>query len=120
MKGYVDDHSRPILKIEIGAKAASIGHEIEAWIDTAFDGHFVLPIGQIETLGLEALAETEAILADGNKIVLQTYVCYLRWFGKIVPAQVVANDGRFPLFGTAFLSDRVLTIDFAEKSVTIE
>ena len=90
------------------------------WIDTAFDGHLVFSLELIRELALDALVETEAVLADGSKVVLDTYVCYLEWFGKRVPLQVVANEGRFPLLGTGLLEQRVLHIDYVKKTLVLD
>ncbi len=92
---------------------------VEAWIDTAFDGHFVFPSGLIEDLELDTLVETEAILADGTKVTLETFVAYLDWFGDVIPVQVIANEGQFPLLGTALLEDRLLAIDYKQSSVVL-
>ncbi len=73
----------------------------------------------ITELGLQQEATTEAILADGNRVTLESYICYVNWFGKTVPAQVIANDGKLPLLGTELLSNHKLIIDYIEKEVSI-
>jgi clan AA aspartic protease len=93
---------------------------LTAWIDTAFDGSLVFPRQLVQELKLTMLAETEAILADGSKVTLQTYVCFAEWFGSRVPLEVVANDGRFPLLGTAMLKSRVLHIDYPAMKLSID
>ncbi len=90
------------------------------WIDTAFDGHLVFSKSLIEQLDVKSLVETEAVLADGSKVILETFVCFLEWFGNRVPLQVIANDGRFPLLGTGLLEQRVLHIDYARKTLTLD
>ena len=92
---------------------------IEAWIDTAFDGHFVFSSTLIENPGLDTLVETEAILADGTKVTLETFVAYLDWFGEIIPVQVVSNEGQFPLLGTALLRERRLVVDFRKSTLEV-
>ncbi len=89
------------------------------WIDTAFNGHFVFPQQLIEQLGLTQFAATDAVLADGSCVTLESYVCYVDWLGSIVPAQVIANDGKFPLLGTELLSNRNLHIDYANRQLTL-
>ena len=96
MIGVVDTQRRALVKIPVRSSLGSEAVEVEAWIDTAFDGHFVFSSGLIKEWSLETLVETEAILADGSKVILQTYVCYLDWFGEKIAAQVVENEGRFP------------------------
>lgn len=91
-----------------------------AWVDTTFDGHLVFPISLIEELKLESLADTEAILADGTKIILETFLCYLDWFGEVIALQVIANKGKFPLLGTGLLDGRVFHVDYANKELTLD
>ncbi len=74
----------------------------------------------IKELELDSLVETEAILADGSKVTLETFVCYVDWFGERLPLQVIANDGRFPLLGTGLLEQRALLIDDRQKTVTLD
>ena len=93
---------------------------VTAWVDTAFDGHLVFPNRLIEALELESLAETEAILADGKRVTLETFICYVDWFGNLIPLQVVANDSKLPLLGTGLLEKRVLHIDYLDKQLTLE
>ncbi len=119
MNGKVDENNRALLPVDVRAYLRSESFGLEVWVDTAFDGHFVFSSNLIKELDLETLVETEAVLADGSTVVLQTYVCYLEWFGKRIAAQVVANEGRLPLLGTALLDDRNLAIDYREKTLTL-
>lgn len=73
MFGQVDDRGRALVRISISKDLASSAIPVTTWIDTAFDGHLVFSRKLIEELGLEVLAETEAILADGSKVVLGRY-----------------------------------------------
>lgn len=120
MIGQVDDHDRALLSVEIRSEPGSSSTSVATWIDTAFDGHLVFPRSLIERLQLESLAETEAILADGTKVTLETFVCYLSWFGSVMPLQVIANEGRLPLLGTGLLRGRVLHIDYSAKQLTLD
>jgi clan AA aspartic protease len=120
MNGYVDDAGRALLPVRMANARETPPTEVLAWIDTAFDGHLVLPVGLIKELELESLAQTEGILADGSLVTLETYFCFVEWFGKRVPLQVIANDGRFPLLGTEMLFDRVLHIDYRQKQLSLK
>ena len=73
---------------------------------------------RIEGLHQEAL--TQAILADGSQVTLESFVCYVDWFGKVVDAQVIANNGKLPLLGTEFLANRRLVVDYVDRTVSIE
>jgi clan AA aspartic protease len=90
------------------------------WIDTAFNGGLVIPRKQILSLGLELESSAEAILADGNMVELETFACFIDWFGSTYETQIVANEGAFPLLGTQLLSGHKLEIDYAAQSVLLE
>jgi clan AA aspartic protease len=118
--GTVDAGSRSLLEIPIARRRGGEYKPVTAWIDTAFDGHLVFPHNLIRELALTELAETEAVLADGSRVSLNTYLCYVEWFGTHTPLQVVANEGRFPLLGTGLLDGHVLHVDFVKKTLTLD
>ena len=120
MIGNVDDRNHALIDVEVQRTRNSQGASVTAWIDTAFDGHLVFPTSLIEELKLESLADTEAILADGRKVVLATFICYLDWFGNVIPLQVIANEGKLPLLGTGLLEKHVLHVDYLNKQLTLD
>ena len=120
MIGTVDERNRALIDVPVRRTLKSQQVSVTAWIDTAFDGHLVFPQRLIEELDLESLVETEAILADGRRVTLETFICYVDWFGNLIPLQVVANDGKLPLVGTGLLEKRVLHIDYLEKQLTLD
>ena len=120
MIGTVDDRNRALIDVEVRRTPNSQGASVTAWIDTAFDGHLVFPRSLIEELKLESLVDTEAILADGRKVTLETFVSYLDWFEKLIPLQVIANDGKLPLLGTGLLENHILHIDYLNKQLTLD
>ncbi len=93
---------------------------VTAWIDTAFDGHLVFAAHLIDRLGLDSLVETEAILADGSKVALETFIAFADWFGQRIPVQVIANEGKFPLLGTELLAGRELSISYVNKELRLD
>ncbi len=70
-------------------------------------------------LNLDWLAETEAILADGSKVVIETFLGFASWFGTQMPVQVIANEGRFPLLGTELLAGRELLINYRTAKIRL-
>ena len=119
MNGYVDEDNRALLSVSVRSRANGDPASVEAWIDTAFDRHFVFSAALIAQLRLETLVETDAILADGTKVTLETFVAYMDWFGQLIPVQVVANEGHFLLLGTALLESRRLLIDYRKRSLEL-
>ena len=86
----------------------------------AFDGHFVFSLKLIEDLGLETLVETEAVLAGREqRSRLRRLLRIWTGFGELIPVQVVANEGQFPLLGTALLEKCKLTVDYVSKTVEL-
>ncbi|NOZ40503.1 MAG: hypothetical protein GXP24_09790 [Planctomycetes bacterium] len=77
MIGHVDPHGRALLEISVARKLHGPSVPVTTWIDTAFDGHLVFSADLIDKLGLDTLVETEAILADGSKVLLETFVCFV-------------------------------------------
>lgn len=120
MTGNVDENKRALLQVDVRARFKDEPTTISAWVDTAFDGHFVFSSTLIADLGLETLVETEAILADGTTVTLETFIAYLDWFGELIPVQVVENAGQFPLLGTALLEKCRLMVDYVTKSVELD
>ena len=120
MIGNVDESGRALLDVSVASKSDGFAKPVTVWIDTAFDGHFVFSQSLIDELGLESLVETEAILADGSTVQLETYLCYVDWFGERMPVQVIANEGRYPLLGTGLLENRVLHIDYIRRELRLD
>lgn len=92
---------------------------VTVWIDTAFNGFLVFPHEMIQQLALQQEAATEAILADGSRVTLESFVCCVEWFDQIVRAQVIANNAKLPLLGTELLAKRKLLVDYITGLVSI-
>ena len=62
MRAWIDNQNRAMVEVSIASHARSKREKIEAWIDTAFDGHLVMPKSEIVRLGVGVLADTDAVL----------------------------------------------------------
>jgi len=120
VNGIVDESMRALLDVSLAAAKGANKQVLTVWIDTAFNGGLVIPRRRIERLGLKQASTTQAILADGRSVDLETFTCHLEWFGGECRTQAVANDGEFPLLGTLLLADRKLTIDYKTKTVVLD
>ena len=120
MNGRVDEDRRALIDVRVGRTGVDGLLTITVWIDTAFNGFFVFPKQLIDQLGLQQEAATEAMLADGSRVTLESYVCSLEWFGKIIPAQVIANDGKLPLLGTELLDNLQLTVNYRDRTLSLD
>jgi clan AA aspartic protease len=93
--------------------------EIEAIIDTGFNGSLTLPSSVIATLGLPWRTRGNAILANGSEDQFDIYAATVTWDGTPRNILVEAADTD-PLVGTALLSGYDVYIQMvAGGSVTI-
>ena len=119
MDGQVDDQLRALIPIQVSATDVDEIHEIIAWVDTAFNGSLVIPKTRIDELELTQESSAEAMLADGHKVELETFGCWVEWFGTRYHTQVVMNDSNYALLGTILLDGHRLEIDYTQKSVAL-
>lgn len=120
MTGHVDDEMRALLSIRVGRPDGGRTQEVMLWIDTAFNGTIVLPENVIRDLGLEVESTTEAILADGNKIQLETFGCCFDWFGANYRTQIVPSNSEYGLLGTMLLRKHRVEINYNESTVVVD
>ena len=119
MNGHVDNIGRALVTVSVRTSGAAATHEIEAWIDTGFNGDLVLPQQQIDDLALPHSGTVKAILADGSEMALKTYACLIDWFGEQRHLEVVANDGEHPLLGVGLLWGHDLYISYRTGEIQI-
>ncbi len=119
MKGRLDEGLRALLRVPVSASRDGMRTEIEAWIDTAFNGGLAMPRKRIAELGLVKESSAEAILADGRSVELETFACFVDWFGDCYETQIPASDGEYPLLGTMLLDGHHLDIDYGAKTVEL-
>ena len=119
MNGRVDESLRALVDVAIRRTVTDTATAVTVWIDTAFNGFLVFPQEMIVKLRLQQEAATEAILADGSRVTLESFACFVAWFGELKKAQVIGNNGNLPLLGTELLAKRKLVIDYTSGIVSI-
>ena len=87
--------------------------EIEAVIDTGFDGSLTLPLAYIMSLGLPWRRRGRALLADGTESLFDIYEATVVWDGTPRRIAVDAADTN-PLIGMSLLYGYELTIQAVE------
>lgn len=120
MNGYVDPSGRVLVPLRVAAPDADEFVQFDAWIDTGFDGHLVLPMMIVQQLGLTQTACVAARLGDGNEVLLDVFACEVDWFGDAISLDVIANQGEVPLIGFGQLANHRLTIDYPNRTVSVE
>ena len=119
MKGFVDEKLRALLRVPVSASRDGGRTDLVAWIDTAFNGGLAIPRQPVAELGLVKESSAEAILADDRSVELETFACFLDWFGHTYETQIAASDGEYPLLGTMLLDGHRLEINHATKTLDL-
>ncbi len=84
--------------------------EVEAGIDTGYNGFLTLPKKLIEELALPFGGTAQASLGDGSDVRMEIYVATVLWDGSERPALVLEAEGG-ALVGMAMLDGCRVTID---------
>ena len=84
--------------------------EVEAVVDTGFNGYLALPPMLIEDLELPVVGDGEAVLADGSEAAFDVYDITVLWDGQPMYVETGAV-GVDPLIGMALLDGHNLNID---------
>lgn len=119
VKAWIDEDDRAMVEVQVDNHARTESQSIHAWIDTAFDGHLVMPKIEIERLSLGVLADTDAVLADGSTARLHCYYCVVDWLDGITSVQVVESAGNLPPIDTSLLAKVDLRINYRTGECTL-
>ena len=85
-------------------------HEVEAVIDTGFNGFLTLPTELVEQLKLPWLFRQQCELADGCLSVFDVHAGTVLWNGRPRKVEIEVADTQ-PLLGMAMLAKHSLHID---------
>ena len=84
--------------------------DIEAVVDTGFNGFLTLPPSMVAELGLTRLGQKSLVLANGSRDIFDTYGVTVLWDGQ--PRFVDADEAdAIPLLGMSMLDRHNLNID---------
>lgn len=94
--------------------------QVEAVIDTGFNGFLTLPVELIPDLELQFVGTTNAALGDGKQVYFDVYEATVVWDGKERNVAALATDGG-ALVGTSLLWGHTVTLTMeAGGAVRIE
>ena len=111
MTGSLNAEGEPTLPVRVEGPAGT--RDVDAIVDTGFNGELTLPREQIEALGLPEATVTTVTLADGRIREVQMYLAEARLDGH--PRQVfVAEAPTSPLLGTDLLWGFSLYVEFQD------
>lgn len=107
------DGSEPLLPLELlgGAEnGAGRGEEVEAVIDTGFDGELTLQEATIRRLGYPYSGSAGGTLADGSEVQFDYFEGRILWHGAERPVAMIGAEGQ-PLIGMGLLGGSRLILD---------
>ncbi len=104
----------PFVTLHIGKK------EIEAIIDTGFNGALLLPQEIITEMKLKKIGISDYIMADGTTSETELFLSEIEWIGEKKKVTVVSSSSDIALVGMELLYDIKLTLSPAEEILTIE
>ena len=121
MIGVVSELNRAMLRVSLHPDAHSTTPvELDAWIDTGFEGDLLVPESLLIQHAFVSLGPTQIDLADGQTRQMETYNGWITWFGVRRGILIFASSADdVVLLGTSLLATRRLLIDFPKRLVTI-
>jgi clan AA aspartic protease len=107
------DGSEPVLPLSLLGEVENGGgrrEEVEAVIDTGFDGELTLQEATIQRLGYPYYGSAGGTLADGREVQFDFFEGRILWHGAERPVAVIGAEGQ-PLIGMGLLGGSRLTLD---------
>jgi clan AA aspartic protease len=117
--GTVNADYEAVIRLRVQGPSG-LAHEVDAIIDTGFNGFLTLPPALVTALGLARLSRGRALLANGSEELFDIYGVTVLWDGqqRYVEADTVDTS---PLVGMSLLDGYDLHIQVADGGqVTIQ
>ena len=112
-------YQAPLVTIDI-INAEGRPYSAELLLDTGFNGDMTLHSETIRHLNLEPAGDRSFILADGQRVSLESYWATISWHGHFIRVSVTSSEGD-PLMGMNLLWGSRLTLDAIDQGeVSIE
>jgi|SRR5215216_159810 len=120
LTGHINDRRDAVVLLDVlGGEDAS--EQVEAVLDTGFDGDLTLPPEAIVGLRLKFQGARETMVGDGRIVPLRIYRARVSWDGRERPVQVLMVPRGKALFGMGLLWNHDVQLSIADGgSVTIE
>ncbi len=109
IEGFVNANLEAVVTLPLRGPAGET-REVDAVIDTGFNGYLTLPATLAAALGLSAVGDGEAVLADGREATFDVYGVTVLWDDQLRQVETGAV-GVDPLVGMALLQSHNLNID---------
>ena len=117
MTGIVTANREAIITLDIFGPNQQ-RQQIEAVMDTGFNGYLTLTSETITILRLPLAGHRQVTLGDGNVVVLDAYFARVSWHEQEREVMVLQADGG-PLLGMSLLYGNRVTMDIMENGDVI-
>ena len=108
IEGVVNAAYEPVIALVVQGQSGQ-SRDIEAVVDTGFNGFLTLPTTLVSELGLPFVSIGRATLADGSEIAYDVYGATVLWDGQALYVEADAADST-PLVGMLLLDGHDLNI----------
>jgi len=115
IEGRINNLLSPRLKVKVAGLRGII--ELDAIVDTGFNGDLCIPITLAVQLGLILEYVHEVELADGSRKRVPVYSCDVELNGLKRRAEVILTDGTDALIGANMLKTSRVTINYIARKV---
>lgn len=95
------------------------GRNIEALLDTGFNGHVMLPSAVIDELGLDQIGVSDYLTASGDAKLTKVYVGKIMFLDEEVEVPVLSTDADFSLAGMELFHECRLIIERSKDLVEV-
>jgi len=111
--GHVNSFCEAIVRLSIRGFMAG-EHEVEAIVDTGYNGYLTLPPDLITALQLPFRRRSSAVLGDGSATAFNVHEATIAWDGQLrrIPVDAATTE---PLLGMRLLYGHNLTVDVLEE-----
>ncbi len=119
IEGVVNAHYEAVVRLPL-LDSSGQTRDIDAVIDTGFNGFLTLPSALVAELGLTRLGQKSLVLANGSRDVFDTYGVTVLWDGQSRFVDADEADA-VPLLGMALLHSHSLYVEVEDRGrVAIE
>lgn len=96
------------------------GSEVEALVDTGFNGALLLPSARIGELGLKRIGWVDYAMADGSIVQTGVFAAKVKWLEQEQEIAVVATESDFALIGMELLAEARTLLEPSRGILSIE
>ena len=109
IEGQINDQYEAIITLTVNSPDG-VTEEVEAVVDTGFNGFLCLPETVVQRLHLQYLNSTTAFMADDRRRILRIHQAQIDWDGSSKTVEAHAS-GATALVGMQLMQDHRLEMD---------